>query len=173
MYMETKRLMIRPFVKTDLEAFKKLLEIKELPGWGQQRERAESFLEWHIANYQKMDVVTGTVCFGIFDKETGKILGAAGVGEHDDLHETEIFYHLLEEARGKGYAVEAAKAITEWVITEYQLPYIIGTAAIDNIASQRVLERCGYRLIDEQTLLVHIENKKYRFKYYRFYSENS
>jgi len=31
MYMETKRLMIRPFVKTDLEAFKKLLEIKELP----------------------------------------------------------------------------------------------------------------------------------------------
>jgi hypothetical protein len=50
------------------------------------------------------------------------------------------------------------------------IPYIIGTAAVDNIPSQKVLERCGYEFVNEQTLLVHIENKKYAFKYYRRYA---
>ena len=66
MYIQTKRLMIRPFVKADIKQFERLLTIKELPGWIQQ----------HILNYQKMDVVKGTVCFGIFDQTTGEVLGA-------------------------------------------------------------------------------------------------
>lgn len=68
--------MIRPFVKADIKQFERLLTIKELPGWIQQQDQAKSFLEWHILNYQKMDVVKGTVCFGIFDQTTGEVLGA-------------------------------------------------------------------------------------------------
>lgn len=36
MKIETKRLIIRPFVKDDLAEFKKLLTIKETPGWVMQ-----------------------------------------------------------------------------------------------------------------------------------------
>lgn len=168
MYLETERLIIRPFERNDLPAFEKLLDIKELPYWGLQKDRAEDFLRWHISNYDKMDIVTGVVCFGIFDKATTEVLGMVGAGEHDDLHETEIFYSLLEEARGNGYATEAARAVTDWVMENYALTYIIGTAAVDNVASQKVLERCGYQLVNEQNLLVHVEGKRYDFKYYRY-----
>lgn len=168
MQIITARLNIRTFVETDLVEFEKLLDIPEVPGWQMQKGNPAGFLKWHISNYQAMDIIHGIVCFGIFKRENGSILGAAGAGEHDDLHETEIFYNLLPAARGKGYASEAAKAVTAWAMANYSIPYIIGTASVDNIPSQIVLENCGYAFIDERTLRVHITNKKYTFKYYRY-----
>ncbi len=170
MSIKTKRLEIRKFVKEDLKDFKKLLDIPEVPGWQMQRERAEDFLQWHIGKYKKMDVISDVVCFGLFEKESGEIIGAAGLGEHDDLHETEIFYHLLPDKRGSGYATEAAKAITLWGLTEYDLSYIVGTADEKNIASRVVLEKCGYELVDNRNLLVHITGEKHEFFYYRCFS---
>ena len=117
-----------------------------------------------------MDIINGLISFGIFEKQSGKLVGTIGAGQHDDLHETEIFYHLLPEHRGYGYATEAAKAVTEWALCNYDIPYIIGTAAVENVKSQRVLERCGYQFIDERTLLVHVTDERYDFRYYRYYN---
>lgn len=169
MQIMTDRLIIRSFEEADLPQFEELLDIPEVPGWQMQKSRSEDFLRWQISNYKAMDIINGAVCFGCFERETGNILGAVGAGEHDDLHETEVFYQLLPEARGKGYAVEAAKAVTKWALDNYDIPYIIGTAVVDNIPSQKVLEKCGYELVDIKTLLVHITNQKYIFKYYRCY----
>ena len=170
MLLETKRLIIRPFLKSDLAEFAKLLDIPEVVGWQMQKHDPEGFLDWHMANYSKMDIVNGIVCFGIFAKERGHVVGAVGAGEHDDLHEPEIFYSLLPEARGKGYAIEATRAVTEWVFKNYGINYLIGTVEVGNIPSQKVLEKCGYEYVNELTLLVHIENKKHTFKYYRCYN---
>ena len=81
-------------------------------------------------------------------------------------HEPEIFYCLLAYERGKDYAAEA---VTEWTLTNYDIPYLIGTVEENNAASQRVLEKCGDRYIDTRTLLVHITEQSYTFKYYRRY----
>ncbi len=167
MQIITSRLCIRPFEEADLAAFEKLLDIPEVPGWQMQKDHSAGFLRWHISNYTAMDIIHGIVCFGIFDREKGSILGAIGAGEHDDLHETELFYNLLPAARGKGYATEAAKAVTAWAFENFDIPYIIGTASVDNLPSQKVLLNCGYEFIDERCLLVHIANKKHVFKYYR------
>ncbi len=169
MLLETDRLIIRPFAKSDLADFTKLLDIPEVIGWQMQKSNAEVFLDWHISNYAKMDIVHGVVCFGIFEKESGHIIGAAGAGRHDDLHEPEIFYSVLPDERGKGYAVESARAVTEWALSDYPIPYLIGTVEVGNAASQKVLEHCGYEYVNEQTLLVHVENKRHKFKYYRRY----
>lgn len=166
--LETERLIIRPFERDDIDQFRSLLEIEESEGWTAQRDRMEEFLDWQISNYQRMDIVRGVVCMGVFDR-AGNILGRAGAGEHDDLHEPEVFYALRPGARGQGYATEACAAVTEWALANYDIPYIIGTAAVDNTASQRVLERCGYRFVDERELLVHVLDKSYRFRYYRHY----
>lgn len=168
MQITTDRLIIRTFAESDLVDFEKLLNIPEVPGWGMQRGNSAGFLKWHITNYNTMDIIKGVVCFGIFDKE-GNILGAVGAGEHDDLSETEIFYNMLPLARGKGYATEAAKAVTTWALKNHNIPYIIGTADANNVPSQKVLENGGYEFVDERTLLVHITNQKYTFKYYKFY----
>jgi len=169
MTIETRRLIIRTFEQADLPQFERLLHIPEVPGWIMQRDRSAEFLAWQIGNYRKMDIVGSVVCFGIFSKQDGAVLGAVAAGEHDDLHETEIAYNLLPGARGFGYAAEAALAVTQWALQTYEIPYIIGTADIDNVPSQRVLERCGYQFIEERYLLVHITGQTHRFKYYRRY----
>ena len=43
---------------------------------------------------------------GIFERQTGKFIGTIGVGDYHDLHEPELFYHLLPEHRGYGFAKE-------------------------------------------------------------------
>ena len=165
MNIKTERLMIRNLKMEDFPEFDRTLNDGQRTCMG----GAKNFLSWIIAQYTNMDIIHDLICFGIFDKMDGTLLGTAGAGKHDDLHEPEIFYMLLPEARGKGYATEAVKAITDWVFKNYEIPYLIATAGAENVASQHVLDRCGYQFIDDRTLLVHVENKKYDFKYYRFY----
>lgn len=167
MQIETARLVIRPFAAPDLPAFERLLDIEEVPGWRLQKADSLRFLRWQISNYARMDITGGVVCFGSFERATGRLLGAVGAGEHDDLHETEIFYNLLASERGHGYAAEACAAVTAWALANYGIPWIIGTAEVSNVRSQRVLERCGYRFVEERELLVHLLNERRRFRYYR------
>ena len=169
MELITERLIIRHLTDSDLPEFETTLnEIQRSCMGG-----AKAFLDWIISQYKNMDIINDLISFGVFDKVTGVLLGTAGVGKHDDLHEPEIFYKLLPEYRGYGYATEAVNAITAWVFKNYKVPYVIGTAGTDNVKSQKVLERCGYQFIDKRTLLVHVEGKKYPFKYYRFYAKNN
>lgn len=66
-----------------------------------------------IAQYVNMDIVNDLISLGIFDKKTGELYGTVGAGKHDDLHEPEIFYELLPEHIGYGYATEAVNAVTK------------------------------------------------------------
>jgi hypothetical protein len=85
-YIETERLIVRTFCESDFEQFNKLLDMPEYGGWQMQKPRAKEFFGWHRSNYEKMDIVTGAICLGIFEKETGDIVGQVAAQEHDDLH---------------------------------------------------------------------------------------
>ena len=165
MELITDRLIIRNLIDTDFPEFRNSLNEIQRTCMGGEKE----FFNWIISQYVNMDIVNDLICLGIFDKKTGLFLGTVGAGKHDDLHEPEVFYELLSENRGFGYATEAVKAVTNWVFENYEIPYLIGTVVVDNVKSQNVLERCGYQFIDTRVLLVHVEGKKYKFKYYRFY----
>lgn len=162
----TQRLVIRNLCQADYPEFEGVLNDVQKSCFGS----GKGFLDWLISQYPAMDIMNGRLSFGIFEKQTEKFMGTIGVGEHDDLHEPELFYHLLAECRGHGFATEAAKEVTKWALGNYDIPYLIGTAAVDNIKSQHVLERCGYQLVDTRSLLVHVTNERYDFKYYRYYS---
>ena len=165
--LETQRLFIRPFRDADFEAFCSLLDIPELPGWGMQKPRARAFFDSQIEGARKMDVREGGVCLGLFEKSTGTLVGAAGAGKHDDLGDPEVFYFMLPDFRRMGYATEACRAVTDWALARFSLPFIIGTAGVDNVASRRALEKCGYRLIDERALDVHVTGTRHLFAYYK------
>ena len=164
----TERLMIRDLRESDYPEFERTLNGLQKAWFGS----GKGFLDWLISRYLSMDIVNSMVSFGIFHRQTERFMGTVGAGQHDDLHETEIFYHLLPEYRGQGFATEAARAITGWSLESYPIPYLIGTAAVENVKSQRVLERCGYRLIDTRTLLVHVANERHEFRYYRYDRQN-
>lgn len=63
--------------------------------------------------------------------------------------EVDLGYRFLPSVWGKGYATEAAKATLEYGHGILQLKKIIAHAHIDNIASQKVLEKTGMQFVGE------------------------
>ena len=56
----------------------------------------------------------------------------------------EIGYGLAPEYWGKGYATEAVRALIRWAASQNGVRCIEAETDPDNIASQRVLEKCGF-----------------------------
>ncbi len=82
--------------------------------------------------------------FAIVDAEDGALLGLAMSPRIDrDAHTAELGYALAPEARGRGAATEALRQITEWAFAEGILRAEL-LISVDNDASKRVAERCGY-----------------------------
>ena len=56
----------------------------------------------------------------------------------------EIGYGILEEFWGHGYATEAVKLALRWALGHPAVTAVEAEAAPYNIASQRVLQKCGF-----------------------------
>lgn len=63
--------------------------------------------------------------------------------------EIDLGYRFLPSAWGKGYATEAAKATLQYGHQPLQLEKVIAHAHIENIASQKVLEKIGMQFSGE------------------------
>jgi RimJ/RimL family protein N-acetyltransferase len=78
-------------------------------------------------------------------EETGEFLGLAMAPEID--HETgtaELGYVVAPGARGRGVASEALRQLTEWALAEQGMHRLELLISVDNPASKKVAERCGY-----------------------------
>ena len=56
----------------------------------------------------------------------------------------EIGYGILEEYQGQGYATEAVDAAVRWALRQPDVTRVEAETAPDNLASRRVLEKCGF-----------------------------
>ena len=65
----------------------------------------------------------------------------------------EIGYHLRKEFRGKGYAIEAAKACGEFA-KAHDMKKIISYMKSDNLPSRHVAERNGMKFVKAFTKTV-------------------
>ena len=57
----------------------------------------------------------------------------------------EIGYGILEEYRRQGYATEAVQAACRWAFRHAEVKSLEAETETENAASQRVLEKCGFR----------------------------
>lgn len=83
----------------------------------------------------------------VVDRAEGRLLGWCGLrrdGEGDGVT-YDLGYRFHVRARGHGYATEAALAVLADARTRLPHARVIGRVDPENIASQRVLERCGLR----------------------------
>ena len=80
----------------------------------------------------------------IEDTETGTIVGGASIGHHEPTRQrVEIGYWLLEDARGRGIATKVARVLAEHVLA-HGIERVEAVARVENLNSQRVLERAGF-----------------------------
>lgn len=76
--------------------------------------------------------------------EDGEFLGLALAPSVDrDTQTAELGYVVAPAARGRGVATEALRRLTEWAFGEGMLRIEL-LISVDNPASKKVAERCGY-----------------------------
>ncbi|KAI2769796.1 acyl-CoA N-acyltransferase [Daldinia loculata] len=86
------------------------------------------------------------VNFGIFTPE-GTFAGGIGLTPHQDIEYRtwEIGYWVGKEFWGKGIATSALEGFSAWSFEQFpELVRIEAGVFIENVASQKVLERAGY-----------------------------
>jgi RimJ/RimL family protein N-acetyltransferase len=79
----------------------------------------------------------------MFWKETGDMIGAAGLQPLEVTGEIEVGYSVIKPFWGRGIGTEAAKGWMEFGFNNFGLDRIVAVAVEENIASRRIMEKLG------------------------------
>lgn len=84
----------------------------------------------------------------LIEKTTGKLIGQCGllIQTIDDIEELEVGYSLIPEARGKGFALEAALKCRDHAFANELCDSLISVIHIENEASMRVARANGMEI---------------------------
>ena len=118
-------------------------------------EETNEVIKQIIKNYTSED---GPFVYAVIRKDDGANLGYVQLVKID--LGWEIGYHIPEEYTGQGYATEAVNMFLEYIKKTTSLKEIYGVALADNLASRRVLEKCGFKLFFEGDGLYQGNNRK-------------
>lgn len=74
-------------------------------------------------------------------------IGAVGIDINEDNTEGELGWIINKNHWGKGYAVEAARELLDFVVRERNIRKFIAHCDSENIGSYRVMEKLGMKLV--------------------------
>ena len=143
--VETERLSTRLLGPDDVDAWLEFLRGEGsrdfLPFVGEERADAEWWIDRQRGRYER----DGHGMVALILKETGEFAGQAGLmTQHtEEGEELEIGYHLLPVFRGRGLALEAARAFKDCVLRTGFSSSVVSIIHIENEPSQRVAARNG------------------------------
>lgn len=145
--LETKRLILRELVKSDVEDLFEIFSSDEvMKYYGMFPIESQEELLKVIENFSKGFEEERIIRWGIQTKDTGKIIGTCGYHNWNKKHfRSEIGYELSKEYWHKGYMTEALKEILDYGFTHMNLNRIEGIVYPENLASQNTLIRMGFR----------------------------
>ncbi len=91
--------------------------------------------------------------WAMVEKSSGEFMGWTGLKyctetRNGHVNYYDLGYRLIKRFWGMGYATESAFASLEYGFQTMKLPIIYAMADMDNLASRRVLEKCGLRHIE-------------------------
>ena len=151
-FLTTERLLLRPFTPADLDDLcaldsdpavmryinggtptpRDVIRDQTLPRFARPNERFAGYDFW-----------------AAIERSTGEFLGwfefrPPEVGPTDEV---ELGYRLRQEAWGKGYGTEGARALIRKGFTELGVRRVVASTYQDNIGSQRVMQKAGMTLV--------------------------
>lgn len=103
-------------------------------------EDAKKTVEFLMSQYGSTD---GPLVYAIILKENDKNIGYVQLVPIREGR-WEIGYHVAEPYTGKGYATEAVTAFLPVITEKLGINEVYGIRMLDNTASGRVLEKCGF-----------------------------
>lgn len=156
MILETQRLTLREMRLDDVDDLLAVFSDPEAMRFYPKpfdRQMTQVWIERNIQRYTQ----SGFGLWALILKENGKLIGDCGllVQEVDGVEEIEIGYHVRRDLWGRGLATEAAQACRDYGFNQLgyhrlvSLNRLVSLIHPDNIASRRVAEKNGMKLIKE------------------------
>jgi RimJ/RimL family protein N-acetyltransferase len=151
-FLETERLILRRFTADDVDNLVSLdgdpVVMRYITGGPPTpRETLEhDHLPYYLGCYERYE---GYGFWAVIEKASGEFLGwfhfRPAEGAPED--EPELGYRLRRSAWGKGYGTEGARALIRKGFTELGVRRVVAFAYQENVASTRVMEKAGMRLV--------------------------
>ena len=152
--MQTDRIILRPWLDSDAEALYKYAsepEVGERAGWPPHQSVEES-LEIIRTVFQN------DTTWAIELKETGEAIGAMGFMPVCELNlpvrkgEPLVGYWVGKPYWNQGICTEALRLMLDYIRKETNYSSLICSHFIDNPASGRVMEKCGFKPTGETAI---------------------
>ena len=163
--LQTNRLILRPINMDHVDALHQIIYADQdvAPFYAGEVQNLEetrdivlhsSWLNQHCGDQ-------GWGSWAIIRKEDTRLIGRINLGRPDRAYytvleeernspfvplDTEIGYAIGKAYWGRGYASEAAQAVIDYAFRTLHIPRIVTPADADNVPSQRLLKRLGFRM---------------------------
>ena len=145
----TERLVIRPIETDDCEAIHRYAGdpsidmIMFLPN--ETMEETKKFVEFAVSEWGKEEPedMEFVILFN------GEIIGGVNLEKCGEDRTYEIGWTIRKDQRGKGYATEAAKALTDYAFKVLNAEKVQAHCDSRNRASEKVMKKLGMTLVDD------------------------
>lgn len=161
---ETASLILRPLQESDALMLHRIYQsdgvLRYFPSTAPPAlEKVERFIVSQRKHWQDH----GYGNWAILPKGASETIGWAGLQYLPELDETEVGFLLDKPFWGKGYATEVALASLRFGFERLDLDHIIALVHPENLASQRVIQKCGMA-VQETIRLWGIDLIRYRLE---------
>lgn len=151
-HIETDRLILRDMEDYDVEGIFALdsdPEVHEYLGKNPIKtiEQAKEVINYVRNQYKEH----GIGRWAVIDKRTNEFMGWSGLKFEQNVREFDYFdlgYRFRKEFWGKGIATETALASIKYGFEELELDQISGAADVNNIASNKILQKAGLKFVE-------------------------
>jgi RimJ/RimL family protein N-acetyltransferase len=149
--LTTPRLVLRAFTKEDVDAMYYVLREEDVlryfpPTDPLPRDRVQKMILGLLKHWD----ARGYGLWAVESRSTGVLMGRCGLQWLPDTEEVEVDFILGKAFWGQGFATEAGRASLQYGFEELRFERVAGIVHVENIASQRVLEKLGMALVEQR-----------------------
>jgi ribosomal-protein-alanine N-acetyltransferase len=149
--LQTERLVLVVLLPEDVEALiarhvdraRLSIGVTFPEGWPDDPD-ARDGLAWHLRALRSHDSQVPWRIRVIVERSSGLVVGSINLkGPPSPDGDVEIGWGLVETARRRGYAAEAAGAVVAWVASQPEVAWLSATVPDDNLPSQKLASKLG------------------------------
>lgn len=152
--LETDRCVIRELTLDDLDALFELYGDGEIDKYTDPLYPYEEEKEFQRAYIENMYRYFGYGLWLVFSKETGKLIGRAGLEhrEYNEEIELELGYIIGTKYQGQGLATEVCEAILAFAKENTGFERINALIEVENTASEKLAKKLGFVHVEDYDL---------------------
>jgi ribosomal-protein-alanine N-acetyltransferase len=155
MILQTKNLIIREILPSDVDGIFELdsnSEVHRYMGGHVLNNKKEA--EDRIQHIRQQYIDNGIGRWAVIEKKSGDFIGWTGI-KLEDIETNgftnyyDLGYRFIPRYWGKGYGFESTLDSFNHIVKMLDLKKVCGAAHIDNIGSNRILQKVGLKFINE------------------------